>query len=387
MYRDTCVAEAALLTVMVNEKDFQAYILGNLALPDLIRPSAFTNHRAGLGSIGDIDKMNLRYYLPFAENPYSRDHKSRIATLNAPSLLRLTENLPRLDGATALYPLYSAFVSAVYPESPPLKADDYRDYSPDYLWKAWLYFPNEEVAANFSYGEPYPLNVSIVQCSKTAGAYQRLIDGETDIIFCYEPSSAETEAARAKGVRFNLTPIGKDAFVFIVNEKNTAASISPRQIQDIYTGRLTNWKSISGNDDVIIPYQRDENSGSQTIFQTIMRGEESVRPIIEGLWISQGMGEMLEMVASDYYNYNSAIGYTFLFYLNRMSGNSGAKPLAIDGVVPSRETIRDGRYPYVRTLYAVTAGNESANTKKFIEWILSAQGQELVEKTGYIPLK
>jgi hypothetical protein len=73
---------------------------------------------------------------------------------------------------------------------------------------------------------------------------------------------------------------------------------------------------------VIIPYQRDENSGSQTVFPTIMRGGEAVRPIVEGQGRrSSGMSYMLEMAASNYYNYNSALGYTFLFYLNRMAGS------------------------------------------------------------------
>jgi phosphate transport system substrate-binding protein len=69
------------------------------------------------------------------------------------------------------------------------------------------------------------------------------------------------------------------------------------------------------------------------------------------------------------------------------TGNTSVKTLAIDGILPSRETIRSGVYPFAQTVYAVTAGNESENTKKFISWITSVQGQELVEKTGYIPVR
>jgi phosphate transport system substrate-binding protein len=70
-----------------------------------------------------------------------------------------------------------------------------------------------------------------------------------------------------------------------------------------------------------------------------------------------------------------------------MFGGSGVKALAVDGVAPTRQTIQNKRYPFVQTVYAITTGNESENTKKFIEWILSAQGQELVVKTGYTPVK
>jgi phosphate transport system substrate-binding protein len=117
-----------------------------------------------------------------------------------------------------------------------------------------------------------------------------------------------------------------------------------------------------------------------------MRGENLARPIVEGRTTQWGMHFMVEMIASDYYNYNSAIGYTFLFYLNHMAGSPNVKVLSLDGVAPTREAIRSGAYPFAQILYAVSAGNESENTKRFVRWISSAQGQELVEKTGYIPL-
>jgi phosphate transport system substrate-binding protein len=168
-----------------------------------------------------------------------------------PSSLRLTVDLPRLDGAAAAYPLYSAFVHAVYPEVEPIDAKG--KYRPD-----WPYFPNLEAFRSIFEWTPYREGdfPSIVQCNKTAEAYQRLVDGETDLIFCYEPSLAEIEAARAKGISFNLTPIAKDAFVSTVNSRNTMNSITRDQIRDIYSGRVTNWKTINGNDEVIIPYQR-----------------------------------------------------------------------------------------------------------------------------------
>jgi phosphate transport system substrate-binding protein len=96
---------------------------------------------------------------------------------------------------------------------------------------------------------------------------------------------------------------------------------------------------------------------------------------------------MIRAISSDYYNYNIAIGYTFLFYLTKMIGNSGTKVLALDGIAPTSQTIQNKTYPFVQTVYAITTGNESENTRKFIEWILSAQGQELVDKTGYTPVK
>ncbi|MDR1305946.1 MAG: substrate-binding domain-containing protein [Treponema sp.] len=368
-YNDTCIAEIALLSDVLSDEVFYNRILEILGVPSG-EPTIWNTNAGALGRAEDPDRIRLLEYMPF-DFEYS-GYKTKIALLDRPSSLRLTSDLPRLDGATAAYPLYSAFVHAVYPEIEPEGA-----YGQD-----WPYFPNRE-AANRGYDD----FSSLVQCSKTAEAYQRLIDGETDLIFCYEPSPAEIEAARAKGITFNLTPIAKDAFVFIVNSKNTMNNITRGQVRDIYSGRVTNWKTINGNDDVIIPYQRQENSGSQTIFQTIMGGEKAQKPILDGEYIPWGMFGMINIVASDYYNYNSAIGYTFLFYLNHMTGNANVKTLSIDGIPPTWETIRSGVYPFAQTVYAVTAGNESENTKRFIDWICSAQGQELVEKTGYIPIR
>jgi phosphate transport system substrate-binding protein len=372
-YDDTCVAEIAILTTVLSDEYFHTNILKELGVPEDF-PTKWRTNPEKLESLSDPDRIILSEYMPF-EYEYK---KTKIALLDSPSSLRLTADLPRLDGATAAYPLYSAFVHAVYPDIKPEG-----NYGQD-----WPYFPNREVI-NFLFEGIFYVGQdnfsSLVQCGKTAEAYQRLIDGETDIIFCYEPSPAEVEAAKAKGVTFNLTPVAKDAFIFIVNSRNTMNNITRDQIRDIYSGRVMSWKSINGNDEVIIPYQRPENSGSQTILQTIMGGEETVKPILDGEFVPTGMFGMMRMIASDYYNYHSAIGYTFLFYFNQMAGNANVKILPVNGIPPTRETIEAGVYPFTQTVYAVTAGNESENTKKFIAWITSAQGRELVEKTGYIP--
>ncbi len=394
-FNDTCVAEILLLEEICEDKIFYENVLrwasAYYGMED--GDSQYNNNRETIVSISDTDKLLIWDYLPFdfpgvdgVYLPYLWDYKNnvrkktKVALLDNPSTLRLTDNLPRLDGATAMYPMYSSFVRAVYPEpAAPRKIDD-----DNYLRVVeWLYLPHDgyidENSVKF-------IN-NIVWCSTTSKAYQRLIDGETDIVFCYEPSDAERQSAAAQGKTFNLTPIAKDAFIFIVNEKNRINNLTQKQIRDIYSGRVTNWKPISGADEPIIAYQRPENSGSQTILQSIMRGETIMHPILEGESIPSRMFSALRMVAADFYNYNSAIGYSFLFYMNQMAGSSGIKALSVDGIVPNRQNVQNNKYPFVQTIYAVTTGNESENTKKFITWILSAQGQELVGKTGYTPLR
>ncbi|WP_035267555.1 PstS family phosphate ABC transporter substrate-binding protein [Desulfitibacter alkalitolerans] len=285
-------------------------------------------------------EVNIYEYMPFVEN-------TRAVSLSEPAFLKITGELPRLDGATALYPLYAAFVQATYPE------DEY---------------------------DPYR---SEVMCSKTGEAYKRLINGETDIIFAGPPSKAHMEEAARKGVELTLTPIGREAFVFFVNAENKVEGVSREQIQAIYSGAITNWQQLGGNNESIRAFQRPENSGSQTALQGLMEGKDLMTPPKED--VVAGMGGIIEQTAN-YRNYKNAIGYSFLYFATEMIQNGDIRLLEIDGVYPDRNTISSGEYPLSSEFYAVTAGSVNPNIELLLEWILSEQGQAIINKTGYTPL-
>ena len=281
--------------------------------------------------------------------PFS--NSSKLVSLNRKSSLQLKNDLPKLDGATALFPVYASFVQAVYPKS--------------------------------NYHIRYGAN-NVLYCTQTPGAYGNLIKGDIDIIFCMEPSNDQIAQAAERGLEFNMTPIGKDAFVFFVNKNNPVNNITSEQIRGIYSGIITNWQEIGGEDEAIIPYQRPKNSGSQTLLESIMGEIPIMEPLSEN--IVNSMGGIIERV-SVYRNYSNAIGYSFLFFTTEMVRGNEIKLLSIDGIIPSRETIVSDEYIFSNTFYAITAGNETENTKKFIEWILSEEGQYLIKQTGYIPIK
>jgi len=294
-------------------------------------------------------KLELWYYRPFNE------YKSNLlSTLDAPSTFAITEDLPRLDGATALYPVYAAFVQAVYPK------DDYG------------YEKKKD-------------NNNIALCTTTKTAYKRLIAKEADIIFVAGSSKEQEQGAKDKGVEMEFTLIGHEAFVFFVNSKNSIDNLTVEQIKGIYSGKIVNWKEVGGVDKVIKPFQREEDSGSQTRMVSLMGDTSLLTPTEE--YRSTGMSRIITNVAQ-YRNYDTAIGYSFLFYSTSMVKNNNIKLLNIDGVKPTRENIANKTYPLTTQFYAVTLkGNENKNIKPFIKWILSEQGQELVAKTGYTPLK
>lgn len=205
-----------------------------------------------------------------------------------------------------------------------------------------------------------------------------------DIIFCTEPSEYHLNKAKELGVEFNLTPIGKDAFVFFVNKDNPIENLSSSQIRDIYSGKTKNWYHISGIEKNIIAYQRPENSGSQTALRSVMEETPIMEPIKET--IAGGMGDMVNRVSS-YRNYENAIGYSFLFFTTEMVIDQEIKLLAIDDITPTKANILNGTYPFSGYFYAITIGNRNENVNLLIEWILSEQGQYLIERTGYVPIK
>ena len=290
------------------------------------------------------EDFNWNHYLPFSEG-------NRLAVLNREASLRIYENIPRLDGATALYPVFASFAQAVYPST-----------------------------ENFSWWQ----HESLVRLSTTPRAFRNLINGYVDIIFTAAPSQGQVAMAAERGKTFNLTPIGRDAFVFFVNRNNVVNELTTEQIRGIYSGLITNWAEVGGENAEIIAFQRERGSGSQTALEALMEGVPIMNPPRERTL--GGMNRIIYETAS-YTNLGNAIGFSFLFFTTEMVNNDEIKLLSIDGILPTIETIQSGEYPFSGIFYAITTGNETENTIRFIEWILSDEGQYLIEKTGYVPIR
>ena len=309
-------------------------------------------------SVPTVDDRDLLLwqYEPFSEG-------TKAVSLEEQSTLRFhREDLLRLDGATALYPVYAGFVQAVYPQG---------EYP--------LYDNTSE-----GYGS--------VTCSGTVNAYERLITGRTDLIFAAAPSQEQLEMARRAAKELHLTPIGREAFVFFVNSRNPVEGLTVEQIQGIYTGQITNWNQVGGKNQPIRPFQRLKNSGSQSALLRLMGGLPLIDPEKEDR--VGGMGGIIQQVAS-YRNYKNSIGFSFRFYASEMAANDQIRLLALDGVSPTKESIRDGSYPISDSFFAITAApigapdprESNPNLNAFLDWILSEQGQQIVEDSGYVSIR
>lgn len=314
----------------------------------------------------ELTEFDLIKIAPFKDN-------NGLASLDKEASLQFEDlqSMPKLDGATAAYPVYASFVQAVYKG-----LGDYYEAN-----KSSIEEGNRSAFVNSS---TFPLN--IVQCTKTDGAYERLINGETDIIFAAEPSKGQIQRIKEKGDDFELTPIGFEAFVFFTNIKNPVGSLSIEEIQGIYSGKITNWNQVGGSDYDILPYQRPVNSGSQTIMENkVMKDIKMIAPT--GKTFAGTMGGIIHEVAS-YKNSKNSIGYSFMYYSSKMIRSNQIKYIGINGIKPTTETVRNKTYPFTVPVYAVTLkSNKDENVDKLLKWILSGEGQSLIEKTGYVSIR
>lgn len=273
--------------------------------------------------------IELDKYLPF-------DEESQIVKLD--SDFKLKGNLPVVDGAAALYPVFSAFVNAVYPSGS-------------------VSFDGE----NFT-------EESSLHYTNTRGAYKAVVDGDADLIICVKPSDEQKKYAEDNGVELEFVPIGYEAFVFIVNVNNPVDNLSTEDLKDIYSGKIINWSEVGGSKKFIDPITRNKGSGSQTAMLSFMNGQKIKKNPVAV--------------------FGSPIGFSFRYYVESLVANGKVKMLSLNGVYPDKESIANKSYPIVGEIYAVyNKANKNENIKPLIDWILSDEGQKIIEGSGYVPLK
>ena len=257
------------------------------------------------------------------------------------------ENYPKVDGSTATVPLAEAF------------------------------------EANFKGKKIDEVNV---EHSKTHKAYEKLINKELDLILVTSPSEDEEKLAKKANVELEVTKVVNEGFVFFLNKNNPVDSLTVEQIQKIYSGEITNWKEVGGNDEEIIAYQRPKNSGSQTGMLDLVMKDKKIKEAPKED-IAMSMSDIIDAV-SNYDNKESAIGYSYYYYANTMYLSDEIKLLKVDGVEPNNDTIKNGEYPILTAYYIVNRKDDmSSEAESLKENMLSTRGQKVAEEAGYVPCK
>lgn len=257
------------------------------------------------------------------------------------------ENYPKVDGSTATAPLAEAF------------------------------------EANFKGKKIDEVNV---EHSKTHKAYEKLINKELDLILVTSPSEDEEKLAEKSNVELEVTKVVNEGFVFFLNKNNPVDSLTVEQIQKIYSGEITNWKEVGGNDEEIIAYQRPKNSGSQTGMLDLVMKDKKIKDAPKED-IAMSMSDIIDAV-SNYDNKESAIGYSYYYYANTMYLSDEIKLLKVNGVEPNNDTIKNGEYPILTAYYIVNRKDDiSSEAESLKENMLSTRGQKVAEEAGYVPCK
>ncbi len=264
------------------------------------------------------------------------------------NLFRFTrENFPRLDGSTACVPMAEAVCSVLLGESRENLGD-------------------------------------LVQFNRTTQSYRNLMYGECDLILASQPNAAVFEEMEEEGFVCDTEQLCTDALVFLVNENNPVENVSTQELRDIYTGKITNWKELGGEDAPIIPLQRNESAGSQALMRKLVMGDLEMMEAPQE-YIPGSMGELMSVVKS-YDGSANAIGYSVYYYAHDMEMATGLKLLKVDGVEPSFESIRAEEYPHLNPYYCVIDHNTPVNspTRILYDWLMSPEGQSLLEAEGYV---
>jgi len=203
-----------------------------------------------------------------------------------------------------------------------------------------------------------------------------LIDGTCNIADSSRPiKDTELDKAVTNGRSPKANVVAMDGICVIVNPSNTVEALTGKQVKGIYTGKISNWKEVGGSDEKIVVISRDSSSGTFEAFGELALKGEKVRP--DALLQASN-----QAVASTVSRTPGAIGYVGLGYLT-----SSVKAVDVDGVKASKETVLTGKYSIGRPLFMYTNGAPKGLAKQFIDYILSQEGQKLVEEEGFVGLK
>jgi phosphate transport system substrate-binding protein len=208
-----------------------------------------------------------------------------------------------------------------------------------------------------------------------------LINGTTDICNSSRPMK-QTEIEKLKA-RYNTLgvsiPCAKDGITIFLNEANKVQELTLKQLSDIYQGKVRNWNEVGGNNAEIRLYGRENSSGTYTYFHDeVVKADYAAT--VQSL---PGTAAVVNAVKKDV----NGIGYGGAAYAAGVKHAKIKKDVNSTAFLPTAETIGKGEYPITRFLYMYLRNRPTGETKRYIDWILSQEGQMVVTEVGYFPYK
>ena len=214
-----------------------------------------------------------------------------------------------------------------------------------------------------------------VSGSGSGTGLKALIDGTTMLATSSrEAKDSEIADGKAKGVNMMAHKIALDGVIAIVHPSNNLSDLTMDQLKNIYNGNIKSWKELGGPDRPISVVSRDTSSGTYEIWQEKVLGKDKVRP--DALQVASS-GQMTQTVAQNPY----AIGYDGIGYIDK-----SIKALKINGKSPTEQSVRDFSWPVARYLFIYSNGKPTGVVAKFIEFMLSKEGQNIVKEVKFVPM-
>jgi phosphate transport system substrate-binding protein len=211
----------------------------------------------------------------------------------------------------------------------------------------------------------------------SATAFAALIDKTAALGMASRPAKPEELAgAKAKGVELKETIVAYDGIAVIVNSANPVKALTRKQVEQIFTGEISDWSAVGGSAGKISLYTRNTSSGTYAEFRELAMKKRDYAPSAQKL-----AGN--EQIASEVAHNPAGIGYVGLAYAKA----KGVKVLPIDGAIPTKESVLGKAYPYARPTFYYTDGEPSGPAKEFIEFTLSDAGQKIVDQVGFVPIR
>lgn len=295
-----------------------------------------------------------------------------------PDLTVIAGDYPKVDGSTSTHPLQVVLACKIL--------------GVPCVWEVDPLAGVRRIAPDPTYEGSSQLVKSIlsIQHNGTHGSYMNLIEGHADLILVARPPSKdELNAARETGTTLDVRAVALDAFVFLLNVENPVDGLTIETVRDIYTGEITNWAEVeaagrhSGDTgEEIHAYQRNSNSGSQELMETlVMKGE----PMIDSPdMILMSMMGPVNAIAE----HPLGIGYSVYYYAMLIFPDERVKLIAIDGAKPTSDTIAKRAYPLTTEVYAVVREDmpEDSTAIMLRDWLLTEEGQAAIAESGYVSM-
>ena len=235
--------------------------------------------------------------------------------------------------------------------------------------------PIAQIMAEEFMDENHDITIS-VQGGGSGVGIASLIDGTADIADSSRKMSRnELERAKASGVSPYEITIALDGIAVVVHPSNIKTYLNTALLRAIYTGKISNWSEIGGENRKIVVISRDTSSGTYEAFADLALSGQKVRP--DALITASNQAVNLTVAQTP-----GAIGYLGLGYISKK-----VKTVRINNIECTKDTIRSGEYPLSRSLYMYTNGIPEGTVRRFMDYVLSRQGQELVDSQGFVSIR